>query len=178
MKKYDLMHQINARGTFLCTKLCLPHLLKSRRPHILNLGPPLSCLKEAAWWGSHPAYTLAKFGMSAYTLAHAAEFRGEGIGVNSLWPLTTIATAAVQNLLGGHDMVSQSRKPDIMADAAHAILTADPKICTGQVSHSQQATVSQSERWSTQQPSHQRSRRHIYVLTSFLACNSCFVACL
>lgn len=136
MKKYDLMHQINARGTFLCTKLCLPYLQKSSRPHILNLGPPISCIQEPSWWASHPAYTLAKFGMSAYTIAHAAEFREDGIGVNSLWPLTTIATAAVQNLLGGSDMVSQSRKADIMADAAYVILTTSPKTCTGQVSGS------------------------------------------
>jgi len=131
MKKYDLMHQINSRGTFLCTKLCLPYLQKSRSPHVLNLGPPLSAIKHAGWWAPHPSYTLAKFGMSAYTLAHAAEFREDGVAVNSLWPLTTIATAAVQNLLGGSDMVSKSRNAEIMADAAHLILTA-PKECTGQ----------------------------------------------
>lgn len=132
MKKYDLMHTINSRGTFMCTKLCLPYLRKATNPHVLNLGPPLSAIKEPAWWAPHPAYTLAKFGMSAYTLAHAAEFREDGIGVNSLWPLTTIATAAVQNLLGGSDMVSKSRNADIMADAAYAILTSPSKACSGQ----------------------------------------------
>jgi len=127
MKKYDLMHQINARGTFLCTKLALPHLKKSPNPHVLNLGPPLSMVHTPGWWAPHPAYSLAKFGMSAYTMAHAAEFRGDGIAVNSLWPLTTIATAAVQNLLGGSDMVNRSRRAECMADAAFLVLTSPAK---------------------------------------------------
>jgi citronellol/citronellal dehydrogenase len=136
MKKFDLMHQINTRGTFLCTQKALPYLKKSaaagRNPHVLNLGPPLSAIENSGWWRPHPAYTLAKFGMSAFTLAHSAEFKEDGIAVNSLWPLSTIATAAVQNLLGGSDMVSRSRKADIMADSAYLILTAPSKTCSGQ----------------------------------------------
>lgn len=132
MKKYDLMHGINARGTFLCTKLCLPYLRKGTNPHVLTLGPPINIIDTPEWFAPHAAYTAAKYTMSLYTLAHAAEFQGDGIGVNSLWPLTTIATAAVQNLLGGSDMMSKSRTPAIMADAAYLILTSPSRQCTGQ----------------------------------------------
>ncbi len=120
MKKYDLMHQINARGTFLVSQMCLPHLLRSKHaPHILNLSPPLNM--HPKWFGPHVAYTMAKFGMSMCVLGMAEEFKGQ-VAVNALWPRTTIATAAV-NMLGGDDMMKASRTPDIMADAAHAILT-------------------------------------------------------
>ncbi len=120
MKRYDLMHQINGRGTFLTSQKCLPHLLKAQNPHILNLSPPLSM--KGKWFGPHVAYTMAKFTMSMCVLGMAEEFKGR-VAVNALWPRTVIATAAVQNLLGGDDMVKVSRKPDIMADAAHAIFT-------------------------------------------------------
>jgi citronellol/citronellal dehydrogenase len=120
MKRYDLMHQINGRGTFLTSQKCLPHLLKAENPHILNLSPPLSM--KGKWFGPHVAYTMAKFNMSLCVLGMAEEFRGR-VGVNALWPRTVIATAAVQNLLGGDDLIKVSRKPDIMGDAAYAILT-------------------------------------------------------
>lgn len=119
MKKYDLMNQVNARGTFLVSQACLPHLLKSARPHILNLSPPLSM--QPRWFGPHVAYTIAKYGMSMCVLGMAEEFKGK-VAVNALWPKTTIATAAV-NMLGGDDMMRASRKPSIMADAAHVILS-------------------------------------------------------
>jgi citronellol/citronellal dehydrogenase len=129
MKKWDLMHGINARGTFLCSQACLPHLKKAKNPHILNNSPPVSL--DARWFAPHVAYSLAKFGMSFCALAMAEEFREEGIAVNSLWPKTIIATAAVQNLLGGDESVQGSRKPEIMADAAHAILTRPSRQFTG-----------------------------------------------
>jgi len=120
MKRYDLMHQVNARGTFLCSQKALPHLLKADNPHILNISPPLNM--EAKWFGPHVAYTMAKFGMSMCVLGMAAEFKGK-VAVNALWPKTAIATAAVKNLLGGDESMKRCRKPEIMADAAHAILT-------------------------------------------------------
>lgn len=129
MKRYDLMHGINTRGTFLASKTCLPYLLKSENPHILNLSPPLNM--EARWFGPHVAYTMAKFGMSMCVLGMAEEFKEQGVAVNALWPRTTIATAAVQNLLGGDEMVSMSRTPDIMGDAAFYILRRNSKQCTG-----------------------------------------------
>lgn len=129
MKRYDLMHGINTRGTFLASKTCLPYLLKSENPHILNLSPPLNM--EARWFGPHVAYTMAKFGMSMCVLGMAEEFKEQGVAVNALWPRTTIATAAVQNLLGGDEMVSMSRTPDIMGDAAFFILRRNSKQCTG-----------------------------------------------
>ena len=132
IKRYDLMHDINARGTFLVTKTCLPHLKTSakagRNPHVLTLSPPLDMSPK--WFAPHVAYTMAKYGMSMCTLGHAAEFAKEGIAVNSLWPLTAIDTAAVRNLLGGDTMAKMSRSPDIMADAAHAVLTRGAD-CTG-----------------------------------------------
>jgi len=121
MKKYDLMHQVNARGTYLVSQACLPHLLKSKHPHILNLAPPLNM--KAKWFGPHVAYTMAKFGMSMCVLGMAEEFKGQ-VAVNALWPRTTIATAAVK-MIGGDDLMKASRSPEIMADAAYAILTRD-----------------------------------------------------
>ena len=121
MKRFDLMHQINTRGTFLVSKTCIPFLLESDNPHILNLSAPLNM--EEKWFAPHVAYTMAKFGMSMCVLGMAGEFRERGIAVNALWPRTTIATAAVQNLLGGDELARRSRKPEIMGDAAHIILT-------------------------------------------------------
>jgi citronellol/citronellal dehydrogenase len=129
MKRYDLMHQINTRGTFLVSKTCIPHLKQAANPHILNLAPPLDM--NPKWFRNHVAYTMAKFGMSMCTLGMSAEFAKDGIAVNSLWPLTAIDTAAVRNLLGGEAMASMSRTPDIMADAAHAILLRPSRDCTG-----------------------------------------------
>jgi citronellol/citronellal dehydrogenase len=129
MKRYDLMHGINTRGTFLTSKVCLPHLLKAANPHILNISPPLSM--KPHWFGDHVAYTMAKYGMSMCVLGMAEEFKHKGVGVNALWPKTVIATAAVQNLLGGDEVVRRSRKPEIMADAAHVILTRSGREYTG-----------------------------------------------
>ncbi len=129
MKRYDLMHQVNTRGTFLVSKTCLPHLKKSANGHILNLAPPLDLSPK--WFGPHVAYTMAKYGMSMCTLGMAKEFENVPIGVNSLWPLTAIDTAAVRNLLGGDAVAKMSRKPEIMADAAHAVLCRKAAECTG-----------------------------------------------
>lgn len=129
MKRYDLMHQINGRGTFLVTQKCLPHLKKAANPHVLTLSPPLDF--DVKWFKSHPAYTLAKFSMSIYSWAWAAEFKDDGIAFNCLWPRTTIATAAVKNLLGGDELMKRSRKPEIMADAAHWILSQPARTCSG-----------------------------------------------
>ncbi len=131
MKRFDLMHQINTRGTFLVSKTCIPFLLKSDNPHILNLSAPLNM--EEKWFAPHVAYTMAKFGMSMCVLGMAGEFREQGIAVNALWPRTTIATAAVQNLLGGQELARRSRKPEIMGDAAHVILTKPSREFTGNV---------------------------------------------
>ena len=128
MKRYDLMHSINTRGTFATSQACLPHLLLAKNPHILNLSPPLNMSPK--WFQNHVAYTMAKYGMSMCVLGMAAEFKEQGVGVNALWPRTTIATAAI-NMVGGEEMMRQSRKPEIMADAAHAILTSDSRTCTG-----------------------------------------------
>ncbi len=121
MKRYDLMHQVNTRGTFACSQACIPHLAKSKNPHILNLSPPLNM--EARWFAPHVAYTMAKFGMSMCVLGMAEEFRSKKIAVNALWPRTAIATSAVQNLLGGDAAIAGCRTVEIMADAAHVILT-------------------------------------------------------
>ena len=129
MKRFDLMHQINMRGTFLVSKMCIPYLKLAQNPHILNLAPPLDM--EAKWFKNHVAYTMAKFGMSMCTLGMSAEFKKDGIAVNSLWPLTTIDTAAVRNLLGGEAVASMSRSAAIMADAAHAVLTRPSREATG-----------------------------------------------
>lgn len=129
MKRYDLMNQINARGTFLTSKKCIPYLLKSENPHILNLSPPLDM--NSKWFSNHVAYSIAKFGMSLCVLGMAEEFKEKGIAVNALWPRTAIATAAVKNILGGDELVKVSRTPEIMADSAHVILTKDSKEFTG-----------------------------------------------
>jgi citronellol/citronellal dehydrogenase len=128
MKRFDLMHQVNYRGTFMTSQKAIPHLLKSNNPHILNLAPPLSL--EAKWFKGHLPYTMAKFGMSFCTLAMSEEFAKQGLAVNSLWPKTTIATAAV-NMLGGEPMMQASRKPEIMADAAFFIVRRPSRECSG-----------------------------------------------
>lgn len=120
MKRFDLMHQINMRGTFMVSRACLPHLLRRDNPHILMLSPPLEL--KAEWFGNHLAYTMSKFGMSLCVLGLAAEFSGR-VGVNALWPRTTIATAAIANIVGGKEMMMRCRSPEILADAAYAILT-------------------------------------------------------
>ena len=129
MKRFDLMHQVNLRGTYVTSRACLPYLLKADNPHILALSPPLNF--EEKWFAPHVAYSIAKYGMSLCVLGMAGEFRSDGVGVNALWPRTTIATAAISNLLGGESMMRSSRKPEIMADAAHAILTRPARECTG-----------------------------------------------
>jgi citronellol/citronellal dehydrogenase len=129
MKRYDLMHQINTRGTFLCSQACIPFLAKAENPHILNLSPPLNM--EARWFGPHVAYTMAKFGMSMCVLGMAEELKPQKIAVNALWPRTVIATAAVQNLLGGDAIVNGSRRPEIIGDAAHVIFSRNSRECTG-----------------------------------------------
>ena len=129
MKRYDLMHQINGRGTYLVSKYCIPHLKKSSNPHILNLAPPLDM--KAKWFGPHLAYTMAKFTMSMCVLGMAEELKADGIAVNGLWPRTAIATAAVKNVLGGQELMNISRKPEIMADAAYEIFIKDSKKFTG-----------------------------------------------
>mgnify|MGYP005697034401 FL=1 len=129
MKRYDLMNQINSRGTFLVSKVCLPHLLNSDNPHILNLSPPLDM--DPKWFGPHVAYTMAKFGMSLCVLGMAEEFKEEGVAVNALWPRTAVATAAIKNALGGDSVMNISRSPEIMADAAYVILTKNSREFTG-----------------------------------------------
>ncbi len=130
MKRYDLMHQINGRGTFLVSRNCIPHLKKSANPHILMLSPPLDLAPK--WFAGHVAYSIAKYNMSLCVLGMAAEFKRDGIAVNALWPRTPIATAAVNNLLGGDKLMRMSRTPDIMADAAHLIFTQAARSFTGQ----------------------------------------------
>jgi citronellol/citronellal dehydrogenase len=129
MKRFDLMHSVNVRGTFACSRECLPHLTRSTNPHILTLSPPP--VLRADWFAPHLAYTLSKYGMSLCTLGLAAELAPQGIAVNSLWPKTMIATAAVENLLGGPAALAGCRHPSIVADAAHAILTSPSRELTG-----------------------------------------------
>jgi citronellol/citronellal dehydrogenase len=129
MKRYDLMHQINTRGTFLTSKLSIPHLAKATNPHILMLSPPLDM--KAKWFSGHVAYSIAKYGMSLCVLGLAEELKPQGIAVNALWPRTTIATAAVNNLLGGEQIMRSSRTPEILADAAHLIFTQPARAFTG-----------------------------------------------
>jgi citronellol/citronellal dehydrogenase len=129
MKRYDLMQDINTRGTFLVTKACVPHLRQAQNPHVLTLSPPLSL--KPKWFAGHVAYTIAKYGMSMCMLGMAEEFREPGIACNALWPRTIIATAAVQNLLGGDAAMARARRPEIMADAAVAILRRPSRECTG-----------------------------------------------
>jgi citronellol/citronellal dehydrogenase len=128
MKKYDLMHSVNVRATYMTSQVCLPHLLKGNNPHILMNSPPLNM--DPKWFKNHVAYTMAKYGMSMCVLGMAEEFRDEGVAVNALWPRTGIATAAIK-MLGGDPMMAASRKPEIMSDAAHWVLTQDAKTCTG-----------------------------------------------
>jgi citronellol/citronellal dehydrogenase len=128
-KRFDLMHAVNVRATFIASRLCLPHLQKSSNPHILNISPPLNM--EAKWFAPHVAYSMSKYGMSMCVLGMADEFRNLGVAVNALWPKTVIATAAVQNLLGGVEAMRRCRKPEIMADAAYAIITRKCTECTG-----------------------------------------------
>jgi citronellol/citronellal dehydrogenase len=129
MKRYDLMQDINTRGTFVVSKSCIPHLKQAGNPHVLTLSPPL--LMDPKWFGGHVAYTIAKYGMSMCTLGMAEEFRDDGIAFNSLWPRTIIATAAVQNMLGGDEAMARSRTPEIYADAAHAVVTRPSRESTG-----------------------------------------------
>ena len=129
VKRFDLMQQINARGTFVVTRACLPHLRESDHAHVLTLSPPLSA--DPKWLRGHSAYTLSKMGMTMITLGVAADEAEAGVAANCLWPRTMIATAAVQNLLGGDEAMSRSRMPSIVADAAYEILRRDPRECTG-----------------------------------------------
>jgi citronellol/citronellal dehydrogenase len=129
MKRFDLMHQINARGTFVVSKTAIAYLAKSANPHILMLSPPLD-MKEK-WFAPHTAYSMAKFGMSMVVLGLAGELREQGIAVNALWPRTLIATAAVENLLGGEEMMKRGRSPQIVADAAHAVFSKPSRQFTG-----------------------------------------------
>jgi citronellol/citronellal dehydrogenase len=128
-KRFDLMQSVNVRGTFLMTKACIPFLKKSSNPHILTLSPPLNL--QPKWFANHVAYTITKYNMSMMTIGWAAEFQKDKIAANSLWPRTTIATAAVKNLLGGDALMNMSRKPEILADAAYAILKRSSAECTG-----------------------------------------------
>jgi citronellol/citronellal dehydrogenase len=129
MKRFDLMHQINARGSFVVSKWAIPHLRRAANPHILMISPPLDMQEK--WFAPHTAYSMAKFGMSLVVLGLAGELRADGIAVNALWPRTVIATAAVKNLLGGDAMVAKARTPQIVADAAYAIFTTPARELTG-----------------------------------------------
>lgn len=129
MKRFDLMHQVNTRGTFMVSKYAIPHLEKAENPHILMLSPPLD-MKEK-WFAPHLAYSIAKYGMSLCVLGLAGELRPRGIAVNALWPRTTIATSAIRNLLGGKAMMEASRTPEIMADAAYAIFNKPARSFSG-----------------------------------------------
>jgi len=129
MKRYDLMHQINGRGTYLVSKYCIPHLKKSSHAHILNLAPPLDM--KPKWFGPHLAYTMAKFTMSMCVLGMAEELKQDEIAVNALWPRTAIATSAIKNVLGGEELMNISRTPEIMADAAYEIFIKEPVKFTG-----------------------------------------------
>jgi citronellol/citronellal dehydrogenase len=129
MKRYDLMQQINSRGTFVVSKWAIPHLQKAANPHVLMISPPLD-MKEK-WFAPHTAYTIAKFGMSLVVLGLAGELRNKGVAVNALWPRTVIATAAVNNLLGGEALMRAARKPEIMADAAYAVFAKPARAFTG-----------------------------------------------
>lgn len=129
IKRFDLMHQVNARGTFLCSQKCLPHLLKAKNPHILTLSPPLDLSPK--WFAPNLAYTMAKYGMSMCVLGMAAEFKKQGVAVNALWPRTGIDTAAIRYELGGDAVAKHCRKPEIIADTAHIILTREARSCSG-----------------------------------------------
>jgi citronellol/citronellal dehydrogenase len=129
MRTFDRLFAVNARAAFLCSRSCLPHLLKADNPHILNISPPLNW--DVKWFKDHAAYSLSKYAMSVWVLGMSAEFAESGVAVNALWPKTAVATAAVRNLLGGEPMIRRSRKPAIMADAAHAILVRNSRACSG-----------------------------------------------
>lgn len=129
MKRFDLMHQVNARGTYMVSKYAIPYLLDSSNPHILMNSPPLDIREK--WFAPHTGYSMAKFGMSLVALGLAGELRSKGIAVNALWPRTTIGTSAVKNLLGGDETIAMSRSPEIMADAAYAIFNKPAKTFTG-----------------------------------------------
>jgi citronellol/citronellal dehydrogenase len=129
LKRFDLMQDINVRGTFTVGRACIPHLRKGTNPHILTLSPPISL--EPKWLGPHIGYTLAKYGMTLCALGWAAELEEDGIASNALWPRTLIATAAVQNLLGGEEAMAKSRRPELYADAAYAVLTRPSSECSG-----------------------------------------------
>ena len=129
MKRFDLIHDINVRGTFMVTKHCVPFLKKSANPHILTLSPPIDLNPQ--WMEPYVAYTMSKYNMSMMTLGWSLEFKRYGIAANSLWPVTTIATAAVKNILGGDTLMNMSRKPEILADCAYHILKQSSKECTG-----------------------------------------------
>src|SRR3954447_17204525 len=129
VKRYDLMQSINTRGTFVVTKACVPHLKQGENPHILTLSPPISL--EPRWLGPHIGYTIAKYGMSLCALGFAEELKEDGIASNALWPRTLIATAAVQNLLGGDAAMAVARRPELYADAAYAVLDRPSRECTG-----------------------------------------------
>jgi citronellol/citronellal dehydrogenase len=129
VKRYDLMQSINARGTFVLSKACLPHLKQGTNPHILTLSPPITL--EPKWLGAHTGYTVAKFGMTLIALGLAAELADAGVASNTLWPRTLVATAAVRNLLGGDAAMARARKPEVYADAAYRILTSPSRECTG-----------------------------------------------
>lgn len=129
VKRYDLMQEINVRGTFVMTKAAIPHLKQATNPHVLTLSPPLNL--DPKWFASHAAYTISKYNMSMLALGWAEEFREEAIASNALWPRTMIATAAVMNLMGGEEAMARSRTPEIVADAAHAILSRPSRGCTG-----------------------------------------------
>lgn len=127
-KRFDLMFDINVRGSFMVSRACIPHLKKAHNPHILNLSPPINLTPK--WLGNHVAYTMSKYNMSMIALGLAEELKNDGIAANTLWPATTIATAAVQNLLGGDQLMKMSRQPEIVSDAAYYILKR-PVSCTG-----------------------------------------------
>ena len=129
IKRYDLMQSINTRGTFVVSRACIPHLKGSANPHILTLSPPVSL--EPRWLGPHVGYTIAKYGMTLCALGFAAEFAADGIASNALWPRTLIATAAVQNLLGGDEAMARARRPELYSDAAYAVITRPSRECTG-----------------------------------------------
>jgi citronellol/citronellal dehydrogenase len=129
VKRYDLMQEINTRGTFVVSRACIPHLEAAENPHVLTLSPPLNL--DPAWFRDHAAYTVSKYGMSMLTLGMAEEFRERGIAFNALWPRTMVATAAVRNLLGGEEAMARSRRPEVVADAAYAVFTRPSRECTG-----------------------------------------------
>jgi citronellol/citronellal dehydrogenase len=128
-KRYDLMHSINVRGTFFVSRACIPHLRKGSNPHILNLSPPINM--DQKWFANHLAYTMSKYNMSMIAWGLSAELKNDGIAANTLWPRTTIATAAVNNLLGGEMLMKMSRTPEILADAAYYVLCRPSRTCTG-----------------------------------------------